>query len=107
MKDKGKLRKIAFQRVDKLFHLARSVFREEPALAKRYVALARKIAMKYKLKLPSAVKKQFCKYCGSYWMPGASVRVRTQRGKVVYFCISCKKFSRFGYQKEKASKRAR
>lgn len=105
--DKFKHKKVAAERVERLFDLAKENFKEDPKLANRYVALARKMAMKYKLSLPSSLKRRFCKHCGSYWLPGVTVMVRTQRGKVVYSCKVCKKVSRIGYQREKKARRSK
>ncbi|MBU0471829.1 MAG: ribonuclease P [Nanoarchaeota archaeon] len=87
--------KIASERVDILFFQADEMFSENPELSDRYVSLARKIAMKFKIKLKSEYKRRFCKHCYKYLRPGVNARVRTQNGKVVYSCFSCKKFSRF------------
>lgn len=87
---------IAKERIDSLFSQADEVFEEDSSLADRYVDLARKIAMKYKVKLKSAHKRKFCKHCYKYLRPGVNARVRTKDGKLVYYCSSCKKYSRFG-----------
>ncbi len=100
-KDKARLRQVVAERVRQLFSLARQTFRKDPALSDRYVALARKMAMKHRFRMPRELKRQFCKHCGSYLVPGANVRVRTQRGKVVLFCMVCRHLMRFPYAREK------
>ena len=87
--------KIASDHIDKLFAQADEIFSEDSSLADRYVDLARKTAMKFKVKLKSAYRRKFCKHCYKYLMPGVNARVRTQSGKLVYSCFSCKKFTRF------------
>ena len=98
-------KEIALKRVKQLFKEADSVFNKDPKLAKRYVNLARKIAMKVRLRMPKELKRKFCKHCYSYLMPGVNLRVRTQRGKVVYYCLKCKKYMRFPYVREQKAKR--
>jgi ribonuclease P protein subunit RPR2 len=100
-----KHREIALERINILFKEAREMFKKDPALSNRYVHIARKIAMKYKVKIPSELKKRFCKHCYSYLVPGKNARVRVQRGKVVYYCMNCKRFMRFPYIKEKKARR--
>ena len=95
--------RIAKERIIELFKQAELAFREDPKLSDRYVHLARKISMKYKVKIPSALKKKFCKHCYCFLMPGKNCRVRTKEGKVVYYCLNCKKFMRFLYKKKKLS----
>ena len=94
-----KQQKIALERINILFMEAKSMFKEDPELSDKYAKLARKIAMKYKVKIPSKHRRNFCKHCHSYLMPGKNLRVRVQRGHMVYYCLNCKHISRFVYNK--------
>ena len=80
---------------------ARKVFDNKPDLAHKYAKKARRTALKYKLKLPLILRRRICKNCFSFLVPGKNLRVRTQRGHVVYYCLECKKFMRFGYKLKK------
>jgi ribonuclease P protein subunit RPR2 len=91
--------KIAKERIAELFKQAESAFSKNPELSDRYVALARKISMRLKVRIPPLLKRRFCKHCYSYLVPGKNCRVRTHEGKVVYTCGVCKKFMRFPYRK--------
>ena len=98
-------REIALERIKTLFKEARLVFKEDKKLANRYVKLARKIAMRYKVRIPSELQKQFCKHCYKFLMPDINCRIRFHNKKIVYYCLECKKFMRFPYiKKEKTSK---
>ncbi len=90
---------IALERIKTLFKEAREVFKEDKELSNRYVELARKIAMKYKVRIPSELQKQFCKHCYKFLMPDVNCRIRLHNKKVVYYCLECKKFMRFPYIK--------
>jgi ribonuclease P protein subunit RPR2 len=90
-------KRIARERILELFEEAEKVFKKHPERADRYVELARKIAMKYKIRLQKELKKRFCKHCYKYLMPGANCRVRLNKEKVVYYCFHCKKYMRFPY----------
>jgi len=92
-------REIARDRVKKLFEQADVVFLKDKKLANRYVGLARKIAMKFNLRMPNGYKRKYCKHCYSYLKPGVNLRVRTKDRKVVYYCLECKKFMRFPLSK--------
>ena len=52
------------------------------------------LSMKYKLKLPKELKRQLCRHCGSVLIPSVNCRVRTNKGKLVYSCMECKRFTR-------------
>ena len=93
-----KFQKIAIERINILFNQARKNFSLDPTLSNRYVRLARKIAMRYKVNIESKYKRQYCKHCHTYFMPPKTCRVRTKNGKLIYYCLNCKKFSRFMYK---------
>jgi ribonuclease P protein subunit RPR2 len=95
---------IALSRCRKLILLAREVYADEPALAKRYISLARKIAMRHRIPLG---KKDFCRRCGTVFIPGVTLRVRVSPSKtaVLYTCISCTNTANFAYAREKASRK--
>ncbi|MFP4112113.1 MAG: ribonuclease P protein component 4 [Candidatus Woesearchaeota archaeon] len=109
MKSKAQ-KEIARQRIKELFKEAHTAFHDK-SLGKeysdRYVALARKIAMKYNIRMTSEQKRKFCKHCYSYLEPGYNARVRAREGKMVYFCENCKKYTRLPYIKEQKEKRAK
>jgi ribonuclease P protein subunit RPR2 len=88
---------IAKKRISILFNEAKKAFNKDPKLANRYVGLARKIAMKYKVRIPSQLKRKFCKHCYSYLVPSKNCRVRLQKSRIIYSCLNCKKFMRFPY----------
>ncbi len=91
-------RKIALERVKILFKQAKDAFKKDPKLAHRYVHLARKIAMKFKVKIPKELKRKFCKHCYKYLVPNKNCRVRVHNGHIVYYCLECKKYMRFRYK---------
>ncbi|NQV08995.1 ribonuclease P [Candidatus Woesearchaeota archaeon] len=100
-KNPAKFKDIAKERIGELFEQAKKEFKNDPKLSNRYVELARKIAMKSNVRIPSDLQKLFCKHCYVFLMPSVNCKVRTHEGKVVYTCYSCKKFMRFPYVKEK------
>lgn len=69
--------------------------------ADRYVFLARKIGMRFRMGLPLGFKFKFCKKCHSFYRAGDNCRVRTRKGKIVYLCFNCNSFDRFGFVKKK------
>lgn len=91
---KKQQKEIAKERISKLFQQAEEAFPKNKDLANRYVTLARKIAMKVKLRMPREYKRRYCKHCYKYLMPGENCRIRTYRGKVIISCLECKKFTR-------------
>ncbi len=82
---KSAKQRTAIDRVSALFEQARI----RPAYAKRYVVLARKIASRYKVRIPEQWRRRFCKDCNALLVPGRNCRVRTVAGKIVIRCLEC------------------
>ena len=87
-------KKEALDKVIHLFDDAETVAGADLSLANRFIAKARRIAMKLRLRMPIPLKRKFCKKCGTYFIPGKNYRVRMNDKKVVYSCLTCKTFMR-------------
>jgi len=84
--------RIALQRIRILFRLAREMIHEDPSLAQRYVDIARRIAMKTKVRLPREYRRMVCRHCKSFILPGVNCRVRIKPRRephVVITCLNC------------------
>jgi ribonuclease P protein subunit RPR2 len=86
---------IARQRIQTLLELARQKWPSDKALSRRYVSLAKKIAMRHRVKLGNRL---FCKKCGVVFVPGRTVRVRksAKQKAVLYICQECGAARKFG-----------
>lgn len=85
--------KIAKERIELLFEEAEKT--EDEKLKNRYVELARKIAMKYNVKIPKPLKRRFCKYCYNFFIPGKNVQIKTKNKYLMIKCLNCRKIMRF------------
>lgn len=98
---RSKQKIIARERIKNLISLAEKAFSKNPRVSDHYVELARKIAMKARVRIPSDIKKRFCKHCYKFLQPGVNCRVRTRNNKLIYYCLNCKEYMRFPFLKEK------
>ena len=88
-------KQIANERIKKLFSLAKiRALSGDFYFANQYIFLARKLAMKYRLKMPKEIKRSYCKNCYFFLIPGSNCRFRIHRGRIIIFCYNCKKFTR-------------
>ena len=101
----AKQKYIARERIKHLIILAQKVFSKHPKWADHYIELARRIAMKARVRIPPDLKKKFCKHCYKFLQAGTNCRVRTKNNKVVYYCFNCKKYMRFPFLKEKKARK--
>jgi len=88
---------IARERIKTLFEEAEKATTQD--LSNKYVNTARKIAMKFNLRLPRYYNRKFCKHCYNYFR-NQNYRVRTKNNNVVYYCLNCKKHARFPLRRE-------
>ena len=70
--------------------------------ANRYVFLARKLAMKYNVKMEREQRRKFCHKCYHY-LHAKNLKVRTNpKTKAVEItCLDCKHVNRYPYNREK------
>jgi ribonuclease P protein subunit RPR2 len=83
------LKRIALQRMQVLFQLAKENIDDRPDLAQRYVEIAKRIAMRTRLHLPREYRLHVCKHCKRFIVPGANARVRLQPRREPHVAITC------------------
>jgi len=96
-------KEIAEERIKILFREAKEAAKKgDLKYANRYVFLARKLGMKFNIKLGS-YKKKFCKHCYHYLVPSKNAVIRTnpKTQSTEVKCLDCKKITRYPYIKEK------
>ena len=86
----GTMVRIARERVSVLFGLAeKEATNGHPELADRYVTLARRIGMRYNVRLLAEYRELYCRGCSAFWVEGRSVRTRLRSGHRVRTCLRC------------------
>lgn len=88
-------KQIAKRRISILIQRAKDAYQENPVLAQNYIKTAKRLAMASKLHLPVEFKRQFCKKCFIFLVPGETSRVRirpTRETHLITTCLNC------GYQ---------
>jgi len=93
--------KIAKERIQILFNLAEKELKKHPERSKRYVELARKISLRYNVRLPKELKRKFCKNCSSLLVPSitSKVRIDSKRKAITIKCLNCEKIYRYPYKR--------
>ena len=86
---KPAIRKIALERMQILITNAISNAKTNPVLSQRQASLARKISMRYKIRMPYDQRMVFCKKCKSFIAPGINSRIRLGRTSVKSIRITC------------------
>ncbi|HKZ94205.1 MAG TPA: ribonuclease P [Candidatus Bathyarchaeia archaeon] len=82
-------RHIALQRIRTLFELAKENIRKEPELAQRYAQIARRIAMRTRVRLPVEYRRLVCRHCKSFIYPGVNSRVRVHPRREPHVAVTC------------------
>ena len=99
-------KELAVERIERLFSLAEINFRKNPERSHRYISLARKIAIRFNIRLKKDLKRKFCKRCYRYLVPGVNcaVRVRSSQQSIITKCLECGNIMRHPYRKERGRK---
>jgi ribonuclease P protein subunit RPR2 len=82
-------KQITLQRIHTLFSLAKEVIHENPELAQRYIQIARKIAMRTRMRLPKEYRSLVCRKCKRFILPGVNCRIRIQQRREPHMVITC------------------
>jgi ribonuclease P protein subunit RPR2 len=83
------VKKIARERIAILFSRAQEFFHEDPSVSHRCVELARRISMRQRVRIDRVFRRQFCRHCYRFLVPGENLRVRIHQGRVVMTCREC------------------
>jgi ribonuclease P protein subunit RPR2 len=82
--------RVASERVNDLFALATAEApRGSTGYADRYVRLARKVGMRYNVRLLPEYRELYCRGCSTFWVEGRTVRTRLRSGRRVRTCLVC------------------
>ncbi len=82
-------KKIIINRVCRLFQRARDVIEEDEELAQHYVATARRMAMASRVRIPREHRRQVCRGCKKFILPGVNCSVRIQPRREPHVVITC------------------
>jgi len=96
----GLMVRVAAERIQRLFALAAEESSYGPSpLADRYVDLARRIGMRYNVRIPREFAGSYCRGCSRYWVEGRTVRTRLRGGRRVATCLGCGRVRRTRYDR--------
>jgi ribonuclease P protein subunit RPR2 len=86
-------------RIKILFRLAEEEARQpDRGRADRYVELARKLGMRYNVRIPRHLKRRICRKCHAYLVPGRNATVRVRRGRIIVHCHECGRILRYPFK---------
>ena len=84
---KPQVKEIAMERID---ILVKSALKEkDESLAAKQAQQAKKIAMRFRVRLPYEARQLYCKRCKAFVVPGRSSRVRVGRANTRAVRITC------------------
>jgi len=87
----GTARKLARERIAILFARAAEFFPTDPLASDRCIELARRISMRQRVRIDRPLRRQFCRHCHCFLVPGRNVRVRIHHRRVVITCSACRR----------------
>jgi len=99
-KKPGWQKQISRERIEILFSEAEKIFRTNPERAKNYIKQAWRIALKYRVRIPLALKRSFCKKCFYYLKAGASASIRLNKQRLIITCKNCGAVKRIPYKRK-------
>jgi len=90
---------IARGRIDGLYRLSvEKLEAGDDDLARRYTSLAKRIGMRYTVRIPRPLKQMTCRECALPLLPGRTSRVRIRKGRRVVTCLGCGRSMRYPFK---------
>lgn len=89
--NKKNIERIATERIDILIDNALMEIHNDENLSQSYARLAKKIAMRVRIRMPYSMRLLFCKKCKQFIVPGFNSRIRIGRANVKCIRITCMK----------------
>ena len=88
---RSQLKALARERVNILMVKALRTAKEDMGLARRQAELARRICLKFNIRLPYSERQLFCRKCKRFIVPGVNARVRLGYSPkaVKITCVEC------------------
>ncbi len=88
---KKHIKDLAIQRIYRIIDIALATARYDLELAERQAMIAKRISMKYRVRLPYEIRQLFCKRCKKFIVPSINARVRmiTNPKAVTIRCLEC------------------
>lgn len=84
--------KIAKERITILFDQAEEAAeKKKKASADRYVEMARKIGMRYNVRIPSTMRRKYCRKCKKFLYKDLSADIKKEKGFLIIICKNCGK----------------
>ncbi|MGA1866303.1 MAG: ribonuclease P protein component 4 [Thermoplasmatota archaeon] len=98
-KKKPIVREAAADRIETLYSLAFDMASAgDLDLARRYLTLARKIGMRYTVRIPTRFKRSTCRNCRTPMIPELTSRIRIRDGRRVITCLECGQIMRYPFK---------
>ena len=93
-------KKTVSERIERLMSQAKKIFPDHPERSRRYIEMAKKLAMRYNVRLSPEQKSMFCKECLTLRTTETStVRTSPTQKSVITTCKHCGNVSRKPYRK--------
>ncbi len=92
---------LALSRIAALVNFAVRYYSLYPDYAVTAVRTAQRIAMKYRVRLPTGLRRRFCRKCGTPFTGPSTFTIRVRRGRtrhVTLRCLKCGYVRRFQFR---------
>lgn len=84
-----KVKDLATHRIEIIIKNSLESARYDLKLAQMQAMIAKRISMRYRVRLPYEIRQLFCKKCKRFIVPGINARVRIGRSNVKAIRITC------------------
>ena len=86
---KKRIKDLAIQRIYRIINIALLTANYDLELAEKQAMIAKRISMKYRVRLPYEIRQLFCKRCKRFIVPSINAKIRIGRSDLKAIRIIC------------------
>ena len=89
-RERAKMRDLVIQRIERALDFAFEIYHSYPEYAVRAVRQAQRLAQKARVRLPTKLRRRFCRKCGTPFLGPSTFSVRVRQNRATHVVVRCR-----------------
>ncbi len=89
-RERAKLRDLVIQRIERALDFSFEIYNNYPEYAVKAVKQAQRLAQKARVRIPTRLRRKFCRKCGTPFVGSSTFSVRVRQNRATHVVIRCK-----------------
>lgn len=89
-RERAKLRDLVVQRIERALDFAFKIYNSYPDYAVKAVKQAQRLAQKARVRIPTRLRRRFCRKCGMPFVGSSTFSVRVRQNRATHVVLRCR-----------------